>query len=400
MPSILEPVLLRSGLHLRNRVCMGAMTRNRNIDDHKPTEAASTHYGDRARDGTGLIVSEGIFISPDGCEFEHEPLLFTNDHVQAWKKVTDAVHQEGGIMFFQAWHAGRCQHDEAPLLKANNYPVLAPSNIKAAGGKYRWLEGMPGHTEKIMEIADPRDIVEQYSNSVRLAKEAGFDGVELLAQGGYLPQQFLNSRANNRADCYGGSVENRCRFLLEVADAMSQHFGYGNIIVKICPTDHVNDSKVSYNEMIETYTYLVKQLVSREVGIINLSRRGVKHLGTDPDEERQEDDSGNDDLPAFYEPMDTFGPLIKYDGSPTLLMVNHEYSLQEATECIEKAQIDLISFGRPFIYNPDVISRIKHGIPFAINDRGKNVNYGPFRDPNENYNDWPAAPIEETTKLA
>ncbi|KAI0131939.1 hypothetical protein BJ170DRAFT_679837 [Xylariales sp. AK1849] len=388
MSSLLEPVVLGDNIQLRNRVCMASLTRNRCVDDKKPTEAACVHYGTRARDGTGLIVNEGTFISPSGTDWPHAPVLFTEEHARAWKRVTDAVHLEGGKIFYQAWHAGRCQHEDIPMLKDNNHPILAPSKIKASGGKYRMLKGSPGHTENITKIKDPREVVEQYRHSVNLAKNAGFDGVELLSQGGYLPHQFLSSRANKRTDAYGGSVENRCRFILEVVDAISEAWGYRGVGVKICPADHLNDSVVSFEEMRETYTHLVKQLVARKVGYISLTRRGVKLESHEGDLFGLFRPKGYD-LPLGYEPIQDFGPMIKYEGSPTLLMVGHEYSVSEAETLVRERKIDLVAFGRPYIYNPDVITRIREGIPFATNDRGDVVYYGPYKSPNENYNDWP-----------
>ncbi|RDW63059.1 uncharacterized protein DSM5745_10170 [Aspergillus mulundensis] len=389
MASLLQPVTIGDKLPLRNRVVMGSMTRNRCIDNNKPGPAQVKHYSDRARHGVGLIINEGTFVDWTGCDWMHSPVMIDESHADAWRKVTDAVHEEGGKIFFQAWHAGRIQHDQMPIMLEKDRPVLAPSRIKAEGGKYRDIPGCPGHTNNIQAIKDPRDVIETYRHSVMLAKKAGFDGVELLAQGGYLPQQFLNSRANKRTDVYGGSVENRCRFTLELVDALSSVFGSPEAIcVKIDPTDIYNDSVVTFDEMKETYTYLIKALVARKVGIINITRRGA-----DTSAGKAQRPEGYP-LPAGYDPVLDFGPLVKYPGSPTLLMANYDYTVEEADTLVSEGKLDLISFARAFICNPDVISRIKHGIPFAHNDRGSVVHYGPYRTPDENYNDWPAAVIE------
>lgn len=156
-----------------------------------------------------------------------------------------------------------------------------------------------------------------------------------------------------RTDAYGGSVENRCRFILEVVDAIEQVYsGYEYICVKLCPADFLNDSVVTFEEMKQTYSYLLKELVKRRVGIINLSRRGIE-LST------QTGNSSTIDcrpegfpLPPGYDPVLDFGPLVKYPGSPSLLMVNHDYTPEEADELIRAGKIDLVSFGRPFIFNP------------------------------------------------
>ncbi|KAL2785975.1 hypothetical protein BJX66DRAFT_347109 [Aspergillus keveii] len=394
MSELLEPVLLGDTISLRNRICMGSMTRNRCIDANKPTPASIKHYVDRARDGTGLIIAEGTFIGPHGAEWPYAPVMYKQEHADAWARVTSAVHDVGGKIFFQPWHAGRIQNERMPMLREISYPVYAPSRVPAKGGKFRTLEGVPGHTENVTEIVDPRVIVDQFRRSVALAKEAGFDGIELLSQGGYLLHNFLCTHSNTRTDAYGGSVENRCRFPLEVLDAIIDVWGPRAVGIKICPSDDYNDSTVSNDELTETYTYYIRELMCRDLAFINLSRRGCE-VGRETDDYfRSKPRPEGKELPAGYEPLNQFGSLIKYPGSRTMLMVNHEYTVEEARELIQEGKIDLVTFARPFIYNPDLITRIKHDIPFAINTRSGKVNYGPFQDPNENYNEWPSS---ETT---
>ncbi|KAF4964265.1 hypothetical protein FSARC_7819 [Fusarium sarcochroum] len=409
MSSLLDPIVVGDRLPLRNRVVMGSMTRNRCFDDYKPGPAQVKYYADRARYGTGLIVTEGTFVDWTGCEWKHVPFMISQDHSDAWGKVVNAVHEAGSKILFQAWHAGRCQHDQVPIMKEKAGQVLAPSAIKADAGKYRDLPGEPGHTENVKAISNVQDVINAYKKSCQLAQSAGFDGVELVAQGGYLPHQFLDSRANKRVDEYGGSVENRCRFTLEVVDAIAEVFSGPEVIcVKINPTDYLNDSLVQFEEMKETYTYLINELVNRRVGIINLGRRGAVtnagtgglfgHLVRSIDYQ----------LPQGYDPVLDFGKLIKFPGSPSLLMANHDYTAEEANALVRTGKLDLITFARAFIYNPvgksesavhqdlltfcqDVVPRIAHGIPFAENDRGPTVYYGPGKTADENYNDWPAA---------
>ncbi|KAH6652253.1 hypothetical protein BKA67DRAFT_637862 [Truncatella angustata] len=392
MSSLLEPITIGGKLELKNRVTMASMTRNRCIDDNKPGPAHVKHYADRARDGASLIVNEGTFIDWAGCDWKWSPFMITDDHIEAWQKVTEAVHDEGGKIFFQAWHAGRCQHDKMPIMLGHKGCVLAPSAIQAEAGKYRDLPGAPGHTDNVVAIEDPQQVVQTYRHSCQLAKRAGFDGVELLAQGGYLPQQFLNSRANKRTDAYGGTMENRCRFILEVVDAISEVFdGPEFVIVKLNPTDYFNDSIVDYDEMKDVYTYLINELVARRVGIINLSRRGMDpNMGTGDFYGRYGRPSEYP-LPKGYDPVLDFGRLVKYPKSPSLLMANHDYTPEEANKMVKDGTLDLVAFGRPFIYQPDVVSRIKNNIPLALNDRGSTVHYGPYNTPDENYNDWPRA---------
>ncbi|EWY99859.1 hypothetical protein FOYG_03791 [Fusarium oxysporum NRRL 32931] len=383
MSNLLEPITIGGKLPLRNRIVMGSMTRNRCIDDNKPGPAQIKHYADRAKYGTGLIVTEGTFVDWTGCDWKHAPFMVTQDHADAWRKVTDSVHEAGGKIFFQAWHAGRCQHDQLPIMKGKGAKVLAPSAIRAEAGKYRDLPGMPLNVQSVIGT---------YRQSCELAKSAGFDGVELLAQGGYLAQQFLSSRANHRTDEYGGSVENRCRFTLELVDAIAAVFnGPEYICVKINPTDHLNDSIVDFGEMKETYTYLITELVKRKVGIINLGRRGAEtspgsgeFFGPLPRPEGYP-------LPRGYDPVLDFGKLVKFPGSPTLLMANHDYTVEAADALVGAGKLDMITFARAFIHNPDFVPRIIHGVPLANNDRGAWVYYGPGKTPDEGYNDWPVA---------
>ncbi|RDW84087.1 Aldolase-type TIM barrel [Aspergillus mulundensis] len=393
MSHLLSPTVLGDTIPLRNRICMGAMTRNRCVDNAKPTPATVKHYAERAADGVGLIVVEGTFIAPHGAEWPNAPMMFNEEHAEAWKKVTDAVHRVGGKVFFQPWHAGRIQNENMPMLKQHQLPVLAPSRVKAPGGKYRSLEGVPGHTENITEIQDPQALVEQYRRSVALAKKAGFDGVELLSQGGYLLHNFLCSHTNLRSDCYGGSVPNRCRFPLQVLDAIISVWGARRVGIKICPADDYNDTAVSYAELTETYTYYIAELMKRELGYVTLCRRGcvVRRTQTGDDFFMATPRPQGKELPDGYDPLTQFGGMINYPGSRTMLMVNHEYTPQEAEGLIQEGRIDLACFARPFIYNPDFVSRLKSGEAFAVNDRGGKVNYGPFETPDQDYNDWPRA---------
>lgn len=214
---------------------------------------------------------------------------------------------------------------------------------------------------------------------------------------GFKGSSSVNSRcrrANKRTDYYGGSVENRCRFLLEIVDAAIEVFGGSEFIcVKLNPTDFFNDSVVDFEEMKETYTYLIKKLVSRKVGIINISRRGADLPWNTGDFYSLFLRPDGYPVPKGYDPVLDFGPLVKFPGSPSMLMANHDYTVEEANRLIKEDKLDLITFGRPFIYNPDVISRIRHGIPFAQNDRGNAIFYGPYQTPDEGYNDWPAAAL-------
>ncbi|KAF2422963.1 FMN-linked oxidoreductase [Tothia fuscella] len=342
-----KPYSLGGSISLRNRIVMQSMTRNRCNEDNMPGEAVVQHYAERARDGAGLIITEGTFIWLNGSQWLHTPVMFNESHARAWHRVTDAVHEEGGKIFMQAWHPGAFlpQNENMPLLKESGYPIWAPSSIPATGGKYREPPGIVDHTINITVITKPEEIIEHFRNSVNLANQAGFDGIEILAQG----------CSNHRTDKYGGSTENRCRFVLEVVDTILEVW---------------DPSALS-----ETYNYLIPQLVSRNFGYVNISRRG----------------SEVNELPAGFGPLDEFGPLVKFPGSHTALMVNHENTVGEAEVLLQADKIDLIGFGRPFIHNSDLVTRILRDIPLALNDRGGIVYYGPYQQSSDGYNDWSVA---------
>jgi 2,4-dienoyl-CoA reductase-like NADH-dependent reductase (Old Yellow Enzyme family) len=370
-PCLLEPFELSPSFTLRNRICMGSMTRNRNTDANKPTSAAVQYYTDRARDGAGLIIAEGTFVSPTGSEWLHAPLMTSPSYALAWKPITSAVHSVGGTIFFQPWHEGRAQNELAPMLQQTGYPVLAPSAIPAKAGKYRFLSGSPGHTHNItpMTLSHIDEVIAQYAHSCSLAKTAGFDGVEIIAQGGYLVHSFLCTRSNTRSDAYGGSAANRCRFLLEVVDAIAGVYPMSHIGVKIAPCDNVTDIACSYAELSETYTLLIRELVAKGIGFVNLTRRGCAKGEPNDDFSDSTVRPQGMELPVDYEPLDEFGPLVKYEGSRTKLMVNYGYSVEEAEELVRQGRIDLITFGRPFIYNPvsGALGAVKR--PFNVKNR-------------------------------
>jgi 2,4-dienoyl-CoA reductase-like NADH-dependent reductase (Old Yellow Enzyme family) len=242
-------------------------------------------------------------------------------------------------------------------------------------------------------VSDPTTIIETYRRAALLAKKAGFDGVELLCQGGFLPHQFLSSSSNTRTDAYGGSVENRCRFVLELVRMLGETTpgGLDRVIVKMAPCDVLNDSVVRYEEMVETYTYLIDKLVEIGVGAICISRRGGSHQSRDGVFERPSE--GDFALPEGYDPVLAFGPLVKRKGSRTLLIAGQDYSVKEAEWTVAGGKADMVQLGRTFIWNADLVGRLEKGSPLAENGRGGWVLYGPGSSGcvDEGYNDWPLA---------
>ncbi|KAF7595607.1 hypothetical protein BBP40_005355 [Aspergillus hancockii] len=204
-----------------------------------------------------------------------------------------------------------------------------------------------------------------------LAREAGFDGIELLSQGGYLLHNFL------------------CSYVFFVFSLYP--YTPSSQSVAPDPSQATTTTAVYYSELSETYDYYIKQMMAREIGFINLSRRGCTVGRNQNDFFESSPKPEGKELPAGYDPVKHFGPLIKYPGSKTMLVVNHEYTVTEADKLVRGGQIDLVTFAGPFIYIPDLISRLKAGVAFSVNDRGGRVNYGPYNVPDENYNEWPKA---------
>ncbi|KXN71047.1 FMN-linked oxidoreductase, partial [Conidiobolus coronatus NRRL 28638] len=257
-----EPFQLGS-LKLKNRVIMASLTRNRGI---VPTQAHVDYYSQRA--GAGLILSEGILIEPQGTEWPNAPGIWSDEQVEGWKKVTDAVHAKRGLIFAQLYHVGRC----ANAGMNNGILPPAPSDIPAKAGKFRLLKGEPGYSVP-KSIENPKDYIKMYKKAAENAKLAGFDGVEFQSSGGCLPAQFLESHSNNRDDGYGGSIENRARFILEAIDELSQVYPKKQIGIKISPSGGYNDmGEGSAEQIIELHSYLIKELDSRDIGYIQLCR--------------------------------------------------------------------------------------------------------------------------------
>ncbi|KAF3762218.1 FMN-linked oxidoreductase [Cryphonectria parasitica EP155] len=340
---------------------MASMTRCRCVEDGKPGAAVIEHYAMRARDGVGLIIAEGTFLGPNTTAFTHAPVMFREDHAEAWRKVTDAVHREGGKIFFQPWHVG---------------PSGSPGNAPSTGN--------------VAEFERLDDIIGEYTNAVSLAKRAGFDGVELLAGGAYLIHQFMINFYNSRSDNYSyHPVQNRCRLGLEVIDAIIKAWGTSRRVgIKFSPSDDWANATQSYTELSETYEYFIHELMARDLAYIHVNRRGSDKEILRPRDPRP----ANMLLPPDWEPLHQFGPMIKKPESRTALTVSCEYEIEEAAGLVRDGKLDLVQLGRPFIFNPDLITRIRHGLPFATNNRGPAVYYTPnLENIDEGYNDWPFA---------
>ncbi|THU82830.1 FMN-linked oxidoreductase [Dendrothele bispora CBS 962.96] len=335
----------------RNRIFMSALTRNRSVPTNVPNELNLEYYRQRAR-SAGLIVTEGILVAQQGSEWPHAPGIWSREQVEAWKKVTDAVHAEGGLIYAQLWHLGRVAHPEAPEQIASGQPVYAPSAIAARGGKFRHIPGKPNATYVTpTEIDDPKKLVALFKKAAINAKEAGFDGVEYHGANGYLPTQFLDSTANHRTDSYGGSIQNRAKFVLESLSELSEVWGPERVGIKISPGGGYNDVGMPLEETIETFSYLIQEIDKLGIGYITLTRYGE---ALDPIIDGKRRGTPHDIVA-------TYGPLVK--NPKTVVLANSGFTPEEGAQHVSKGSAAAIVYGMLWITHPDLARRIQEGKP-------------------------------------
>lgn len=342
--ALFQPIQLGS-LSLKNRIVMPPMTRSRaSQPGNVANDMMATYYAQRAE--AGLIVAEGTQISPMGQGYAWTPGIYSPEQIAGWKKVTDAVHEKGGVIFAQLWHVGRVTHPD----NIGGEQPISSSALKAENVKVFIDNGTdePGFVDVVepreMTKQDIKNVIEEYRQAALNAIEAGFDGVELHAANGYLVNQFIDSEANNRTDEYGGSIENRLRFLGEVVEAMTQAIGTKRVGVRLAPFTSLNGTVDS--TPVDTYTAAAALLEKLNVVYIHIAEVDW------------------DDAPDT--PHD-FKTAVREAYKGTLIYAGR-YNAEKAQHAIESGLADMIGFGRPFVANPDLPSRIKHGYPLAEHD--------------------------------
>ncbi|MBW3690695.1 alkene reductase [Aeromonas dhakensis] len=337
---------LRLGqLHLNNRIVMPPMTRSRASQPGDVANAMmATYYAQRAE--AGLIISEGTQIDPMGKGYAWTPGIHSAEQVAGWKQVTDAVHAKGGTMFAQLWHVGRVTHPD----NLGGAQPISSSAIQAKGVKVFVDNGSdaPGFVETVtpraMTQADIDQVVGQFRQAARNAMLAGFDGIELHAANGYLINQFLDSESNTRTDGYGGSLENRLRFLKEVTEAVCNEIGADRVGVRLAPLTTLNGT-VDANPQ-ETYLAAARLLGRLDVVYLHVA------------------EADWDDAPLMAE---SFKQGLR-DAFPNTLIYAGKYDGERARAALEAGWADMIGFGRPFVANPDLPERLRHGYPLAPHD--------------------------------
>lgn len=353
---LFQPFVL-GDLHLRNRVVMAPLTRNRAIGGGEaPNELMAEYY--RQRSGAGLIVSEATQISQQGQGYIFTPGIYADEQVRGWRLVTDAVHEAGGTIFVQLWHVGRVSHVS---LQAGGGAPVAPSAIRA-NTKTFIATGFADVSEpRALELSEIPGVVADYAKAAANALAAGFDGVEIHAANGYLLDQFQKDGSNHRTDCYGGSIENRCRLTLEVVDAITKILPPGRVGIRLSPVSPANDALDSHPQPL--FDHLVRELSARKLLYIHVIEGAT---------------GGARDIAPF-----DFAALRK--GFSGAYMANNGYSRQLAINAVASGAADLVAFGRPFISNPDLVERLRLDAP--LNELDRATLYGGGA---EGYTDYPA----------
>lgn len=343
-------------LTLPNRIVMAPLTRNRAAAGNVPTALMAEYYAQRAT--AGLIVAEATQVVPEGQGYQDTPGIHSAAQVAGWKQVTDAVHARGGRIFLQLWHVGRVSHVD---LQPGGQAPVAPSAIRAktktfVGGTFTDVS-----EPRALRLEEIPDIVEGYRKGAANAIAAGFDGVEIHGANGYLLDQFLRDGINQRTDSYGGSIENRARLLLEVAEAIVKEIGAERTGIRLSPVTPANDAVDSNPQPL--FNYVVEQL----------DRLGLVYIHVI---------EGSTGGPRDNLPFDYGALRSRFRGA---WIANNGYDRAMAETAVANGLADLIAFGRPFISNPDLVERLRNKSPLAQLNRATLYGGGA-----EGYTDYPA----------
>jgi N-ethylmaleimide reductase len=332
MRKLFTPYRLHT-IDLKNRIVMAPMTRSRALGN-LPNALIAEYYAQRA--GAGLIITEGTSPSPNGLGYARIPGIFSEPQVESWKQVTNAVHQKQGKIFLQLMHTGRVTH---PANLPPGGTVIAPSRVKLETTKM-WVD-----TQGLQDLPLPKEMsfenivltVEEYVEAARNAVKAGFDGVEIHGANGYLIKQFLNPHSNKRNDSYGGSIENRSRFLLEIVTRVANAIGRDKVGIRISPYSVFNETP-AYPETDATYLYVAEKLNNLNIAYLHITDPAVKG---EP-----------------HELAKSIRNIFK-----NTIIASGGYNAEKAESVLESGHADLVAFGRPFIANPDLVDRLKNNLP-------------------------------------
>lgn len=343
-------------LILKNRIVMGPLTRCRAGNNDCPLPMHAIYYAQRA--SAGLIISEASQISQQGKGYAHTPGIYTQEQIEAWKKITTAVHQQNGKIFCQLWHVGRISH---PDLQPNHQSPIAPSAILPFGKALTESGLKPFEMPRALKTHEIPAIVEQYAHAAQCALRAGFDGVEIHAANGYLLDQFLRSGTNLRNDQYGGSIQNRIRIIINVIEAILKIWPSNRVGIRLSPVSTFNG--MHDETPFKTFSCLIDAINPYKLAYIHCIE------GTARDKRPTSDE------------FDCYKLRQQFNG---LYIANNLYNLDIATHALTNNHADLICFGRFFIANPDLVYRLEHGFP--LQDAPIETWYGGNE---KGYTDWP-----------
>jgi N-ethylmaleimide reductase len=315
-------------LALNNRIVMAPLTRSRAGPGNVPTQLNALYYAQRA--SAGLIISEATQIAAEGQGYIATPGIHSPQQIEGWKCVTKAVHVANGQIVLQLWHVGRISHSS---FQPGGAAPVAPSAIKPKGQAFTAKGFEPIPTPRALETEEIPPLTEQYAQAARNAITAGFDGVEIHAANGYLIDQFLQDRTNQRTDRYGGSVENRSRFLMEVVDAVSAVVGAERTGVRISPQNRMND--IADDDPQTLFNYVAEHLAGKGLAYLHII----------------EGDTSGAAVPPF-----DYTKLKRLFGG--LVIANNGFNKELANKTLAEGSADLIAFGTPFIANPDLVVRL------------------------------------------
>jgi len=353
-PNLFTPIAV-GPLRLPNRIVMAPLTRSRAGAGNVPTALNALYYAQRA--SAGLIISEATQICPEGQGYISTPGIHSAEQIQGWKCVTGAVHVSGGRIVLQLWHVARISH---PSFQPGGALPVAPSAIKPNGQAFTAKGFEPIRTPRALETDEIAGIVAQYAQAARNALAAGFDGVEVHAANGYLIDQFLRDGTNKRTDRYGGSIENRTRFLLEVLDAVTAAAGAERTGLRISPQNGQND--IADSDPQSLFNPVAAALSGRGLAYLHVIER----------------DTGGAPVPPF----DYLAIKRLFGG---IVIANNGFDKERANEAIGKTRADLVAFGKPFIGNPDLVTRLYLDAPLSPLHR--ETLYGGAE---QGYTDYPA----------
>ena len=372
MPSPLFSPTRAGAIDLATRIVMAPLTRNR-APGATPTPLMAEYYAQRANPdtGAGLIISEATAISPQGQGYADVPGLYGTEQLDGWKKVTKAVHAQGGKIVCQLWHVGRVSHH---ILQPGNADPVAPSAIRAEAKTYVFNEQGQGH---FTPVSAPRalhrheipQIVHDYAAAARNAvKSAGFDGVEIHGANGYLLDQFLKTGANQRTDDYGGKIENRARLMLEVTRAVIDAVGHDRVGIRLSPVTPANG--IDDAEPQPLFDYLIRQLAPLGLAYIHVIEGAT---------------GGPREVPGRPFDYAAMKAAYRQAGGRGAWMVNNGYDPVLAEDAIASGRADLVAFGKAFICMPDLAARIRNGGPYQGLDKATMYGGGA-----KGYTDYPA----------